>query len=89
MKKLKIDTLEKLETFISNETIIIEKRLEVFVEALKDYKFFIIEIKYDETCKKIENVEAVARQMVRVVQDIREAPESKFHFGFSVLYKHN
>ena len=40
MKKLKIDTLEKLETFISNDSLSIEARLEVFEHALKEYVFF-------------------------------------------------
>ena len=42
MKKLKIDTLEKLETFISDDSISKEAHLEVFEHALKEYVFFIV-----------------------------------------------
>ena len=89
MKRIKIDTLEKLETFIKNEAIRIEDRLEVFAEALKQYHFHIMGVKYNDDCKKIENAEAVAGQMFRLIQDIKEAPESKFYYGFLVTYEIN
>jgi hypothetical protein len=89
MKRIKIDSLDKLETFVKNEAVSIEDRLQVFEQALNSYPFFVIALKYDDTCIKIENVEAVAGQMIRVVQDIRQAPNNKYYTGFSVLYEHN
>jgi hypothetical protein len=89
VKRVKIDSLDKLETFVKNEAVTIEDRLQIFEQALSSYPFFVIALKYNDDCNKIENVEAVAGQMLRVIQDIRESPNNKYYRGFSVIYEIN
>lgn len=89
MKRLKIDTLEKLETFIKNEAISIEDRLEVFTQATNDYPLFILLVKYDDTCTTIENRKDVLTGMLRTISEIKADPNQKTYRGFWVSYEHN
>lgn len=85
-RKLKIDSLDKLEQFIDNQSISIEARLNVFQEALKAYPLFILHIKFDEEKIKIEDPEKVFREMKRLLKEIKET--DKLHYtGFVVLFE--
>lgn len=89
MKRLKIDTLDKLEAFVNNESVSLEDRLEVFTQATENYPLFILSVKYDDTCTTIENRLEVQEQMKRVIADVKADPNQKSYRGFWVAYEHN
>lgn len=80
MKRIKIDTLDKLEAFINNESVSVENRLSVFKQALKQYSLWIMEVK-NGTGGDIEQPERVVSEMLRVVKQLQADPE-KFIAGF-------
>lgn len=85
MRKLKIDTLDKLEAFILNENISLENRFDIFALATKQYSVIILKITNGEG-GKIENSNKTLAEMIRIIDDIRATPES-FIAGFVVQYK--
>ena len=86
MKKLKIDTLDKLETFISDDSISKEARLEVFEHALKEYVFFIVLVK-DEYQKEVFDPDnKIVAEMKRIINEIKTVPQKQNYKGFMVLY---
>jgi hypothetical protein len=89
MKRLKIDTLDKLEAFVNNESVSLENRLSVFSQAMDNYPLFILEVKFDDTCTTIENRLEVQEQMKRVIADVKADPNQKSYRGFWVAYEHN
>jgi len=88
MKRIKINTLDKLEAFINNESVSIENRLSVFSQAMENYPLFIIEVKFDESCKVIKNREEVQEQMNRLISDVKTDPNQTAYQGFWVYYLH-
>lgn len=89
MKRIKVDTLEKLEKFVADESISLENRLEVFTQATNNYPLFILSVKYDDSCKIIENREAVLNGMLRTISEIKADPNQKTYRGFWVSYALN
>lgn len=89
MKRIKIDTLDKLETFIKNEAVSIEDRLEVFTQAVENYPLFVFAVKYDDNCKIIENRGDVLAGMLRTIAEIKADPNKKAYTGVWVAYEHN
>lgn len=89
MKKLKIDTLAKLELFVENEKIPIEDRLTVFQEALSSHSLFILEIKYNDECNKIEDPAAVLKEMLLCINAIKKTSTQPHFAGFTVQYFKN
>ena len=87
MKKLKIDTLEKLETFISDDSISKEARLEVFEHALKEYVFFIVVVKDEDQKEVFDPDNKIVAEMKRIINEIKTAPQKQNHKGFMVLYQ--
>jgi len=86
MKRIKINTLDKLETFINNESVSLENRLSVFSHAMDNYPLFIIEVKFDNSCNVIENREEIEEQMKRLISDIKADPNQTAYRGFWVYY---
>ena len=86
MKKLKIDTLEKLETFISNDSLSKEARLEVFEHALKEYVFFIVVVKDEDQKEVFDPDNKIVAEMKRIINEIKTAPQKQNDKGFMVLY---
>ena len=86
MKKLKIDTLDKLETFISDDSISKEARLEVFEHALKEYVFFIVLVKDEEQKEVFDPDNKIVAEMKRIINEIRTVPQKQNYKGFMVLY---
>lgn len=86
MKKLKIDTLEKLETFISNDSLSKEARLEVFEHALKEYVFFIVLVKDEDQKEVFDPDNKIVAEMKRIINEIKTAPQKQNYKGFMVLY---
>ena len=86
MKKLKIDTLEKLETFISNDSLSKEARLEVFEHALKEYVFFIVVVKDADQKEVFDPDNKIVAEMKRIINEIKTVPQKQNYKGFMVLY---
>ena len=86
MKKLKIDTLYKLETFISDDSISKEARLEVFEHALKEYVFFIILVKDEDQKEVFDPDKKIVAEMKRIINEIKTVPQKQNYKGFMVLY---
>ena len=86
MKKLKIDTLDKLETFISDDSISKEARLEVFEHALKEYVFFIVLVKDEDQKEVFDTDNKIVAEMKRIINDIKTVPQKQNYKGFMVLY---
>lgn len=86
MKKLKIDTLYKLETFISDDSISKEARLEVFEHALKEYVFFIILVKDEDQKEVFDPDNKIVAEMKRIINEIKATPQKQNYKGFMVLY---
>ena len=86
MKKLKIDTLEKLETFISNDSLSKEARLEVFEHALKEYVFFIVLVKDEDQKEVFDPDNKIVAEMKRIINEIKATPQKQNYKGFMVLY---
>ena len=86
MKKLKIDTLEKLETFISNDSLSKEARLEVFEHALKEYVFFIVLVKDEDQKEVFDPDNKIVAEMKRIINEIKTVPQKQNYKGFMVLY---
>ena len=86
MKKLKIDTLYKLETFISDDSISKEARLEVFEHALKEYVFFIVLVKDEDQKEVFDPDNKIVAEMKRLINEIRTVPQKQNYKGFMVLY---
>ncbi len=86
MKKLKIDTLDKLETFISDDSISKEARLEVFEHALKEYVFFIVLVKDEDQKEVFDPDNKIVAEMKRLINEIRTVPQKQNYKGFMVLY---
>lgn len=86
MKKLKIDTLEKLETFISNDSLSKEARLEVFEHALKEYVFFIVLVKDEDQKEVFDTDNKIVAEMKRIINEIKTVPQKQNYKGFMVLY---
>lgn len=87
MKKLKIDSLDKLEAFINNEIISLEDRLTVFTKAIDQYPLFIISVKFDDDSKIIENRSEVLEQMKRLLKELKADPNQATYSGFWVAYE--
>lgn len=85
MKKL-IDTLEKLETFISNDSLSKEARLEVFEHALKEYVFFIVLVKDEDQKEVFDTDNKIVAEMKRIINEIKTVPQKQNYKGFLVLY---
>ena len=86
MKKLKIDTLYKLETFISDDSISKEARLEVFEHALKEYVFFIVLVKDEDQKEVFDPDNKIVAEMKRIINEIKATPQKQNYKGFMVLY---
>ena len=86
MKKLKIDTLDKLETFISNDSLSKEARLEVFEHALKEYVFFIVLVKDEDQKEVFDTDNKIVAEMKRIINEIITVPQKQNYKGFMVLY---
>ena len=86
MKKLKIDTLDKLETFISDDSISKEARLEVFEHALKEYVFFIVVVKDEDQKEVFDPDNKIVTEMKRIINEIKTGPQKQNYKGFMVLY---
>mgnify|MGYP003492099374 FL=1 len=86
MKKLKIDTLDKLETFISDDSISKEARLEVFEHALKEYVFFIVLVKDEDQKEVFDPDKKIVAEMKRIINEIKTSPQKQNYKGFMVLY---
>ena len=86
MKKLKIDTLEKLETFIRNDSLSKEARLEVFEHALKEYVFFIVLVKDEDQKEVFDTDNKIVAEMKRIINEIITVPQKQNYKGFMVLY---
>ena len=86
MKKLKIDTLDKLETFISDDSISKEARLEVFEHALKEYVFFIVLVKDEDQKEVFDPDNKIVAEMKRIINEIKATPQKQNYKGFMVLY---
>ena len=86
MKKLKIDTLDKLETFISDDSISKEARLEVFEHALKEYVFFIVLVKDEDQKEVFDPDNKIVAEMKRIINEIKTPPQKQNYKGFMVLY---
>lgn len=86
MKKLKIDTLYKLETFISDDNISKEARLEVFQQALKEYVFFIVLVKDEDQKEIFDPDDNILSDMKRIINEIKTTPQKLNYKGFLVLY---
>lgn len=86
MKKLKIDTLDKLETFISDDSISKEARLEVFEHALKEYVFFIVLVKDEDQKEVFDPDNKIVAEMKRIINEIKTVPQKQNYKGFMVLY---
>ena len=86
MKKLKIDTLDKLETFISNDSLSKEARLEVFEHALKEYVFFIVLVKDEDQKEVFDPDNKIVAEMKRIINEIKTVPQKQNYKGFMVLY---
>lgn len=86
MKKLKIDTLEKLETFISDESLSKAARLEVFEHALKEYVFFIVLVKDEDQKEVFDPDNKIVAEMKRIINEIKTTPQKQNYKGFMVLY---
>ena len=86
MKKLTIDTLEKLETFISNDSLSKEARLEVFEHALKEYVFFIVLVKDEDQKEVFDPDNKIVAEMKRIINEIKATPQKQNYKGFMVLY---
>lgn len=89
MKRIKIDSLDKLEAFIDNEAVSLENRLDVFVQALDHYPLHILLVKYNDSCTVIENREEVEKGLKRIIAEIQADPNQKFYAGLWVAYEHN
>lgn len=91
MKKqtVRIKSLSDLEKFVSDESISLENRLEVFTKTLDNYPLFVFVVKYDDTCTIIENKVDVLTGMLRTISEIKADPDQKTYRGFWVAYEHN
>lgn len=85
MRKVRIKTLNDLEAFILNEELSIETRYNAFIAALDNYTFYVMEVKYEDTCTEIENVNEILPQMLRLLNAIRN--NEKLLYGFWVVFK--
>lgn len=89
MKKVRIKSIDDLGAFVSNESIKLEDRLEVFTQAVENYPLFVFVVKYDDTCTIIENRSDVLAGMLRTIAEIKADPDQKTYRGFWVAYEHN
>lgn len=91
MKKqtVRIKNLNDLEAFINSESIKLEDRLEVFTQAVENFPLFVFVVKYDDTCKIIENRSDVLAGMLRTIAEIKANPNQKSYTGVWVAYEHN
>lgn len=86
-KRIKIDTLEKLQKFISNPAVSVENRYKIFLEAMRPYNFFVMAIRNnpDGNGEKVDSPERVISEMKRIINQIQTAPES-YPAGFVVTF---
>lgn len=83
MKQLKINTLDELEKFISDESISKENRLKVFRQALKDYVFYII-LNAEEPIPADQNF-CLTAEMKRIINEIKTTATKSNCMTFMVL----
>lgn len=82
--KIKIDNLDQLETFISDETIKPKDRFTVFLEALRSYNIMIISFSRGSEATDNKAVET----MLKIIESIKENPDKVWH-GTLLVRWHN
>jgi hypothetical protein len=85
MAKIKIDSLEKLERFISNEKVSKESRFKVFKLALKDYVFYV-ELDKGENVGFFDPESKIIADMKKKISEIKKTPQSSHYRGLMVIY---
>jgi hypothetical protein len=88
MAKIKIDSLEKLERFISNEKVSKESRFKVFKLALKDYVFYV-ELDKGEHVGFFDPESKIIADMKQQIEKIKATPQSSHYRGLMVIYNNN
>lgn len=86
MRRIKIDSLDKLEVFINNESVSLEDRLTVFKQTLNSFPLFVLSIRLNDDCTVIDNPEAVLNGMLNTLSEIKADTNLKTYRGFVVLY---
>lgn len=84
MRKVRLKTLKDLEAFVLKEELSIETRYNAFIAALDNYTFFVMEVKYEDTCTEIENKSEILPQMLRVIDEVKNNKPIR---GFWVVFK--
>lgn len=78
MKRVKISSLDQLLKFISDETVTVENRYKIFLEAMKPYNFFVMAIRNnpDGIEQQIDNPQKVISEMQRIIKQLQTDSES-------------
>ncbi|NRT11154.1 hypothetical protein [Flavobacterium sp. 14A] len=87
MKTLKINNLNDLEAFISDEALNKEHRFDVFNEALKDFSFYVVIVKDENQNQIVDHQNKLVENMKRLINEIRTNPTKNNYTGFTVIYK--
>ena len=87
--KVRIKSIDDLQNFVQDENIKLEDRLEVFTQAVENYPLFVFAVKYDDSCRIIENRSDVLAGMLRTIAEIKADPNKKAYTGVWVAYEHN
>lgn len=82
--KIKIDNLNQLEQFISNETITPKAKFTVFLETLRSYN--IMMISFSRGSESMDN--KAVEKMLSIIESIKEDPAKSYH-GTLVVRWHN
>lgn len=88
-KRIRIKSIDDLEKFVNDESVTLENRLQIFTQAVENYPLFVFVVKYDDSCKIIENRSDVLAGMLRTIAEIKANPNQKAYTGVWVAYRHN
>ena len=73
--KIKINNLEQLEQFISDETITPKSKFTVFIEAMRQFKIMMISFSRGSEAMDRKAIET----MLRIIESIKDDPEKTYH----------
>lgn len=81
--KIKINNLEQLEQFISDETITPKSKFTVFIEAMRQFKIIVISFS-----RGLESMDKEAvKKMLCIIESIKEDPVKSYHGTLLVRWK--
>lgn len=87
-QKQKINSLDDLSRFISDDTVSKELKLKVFIESLKDYPVTVMPIFSDRGSNLVHDRDnSLVTNMRRALDEIKADGSKEFYSGFMVLLK--